>query len=284
MQLLVGAAGFDAGCAGAYGAAQPSLGGQTNPDGGPATCGTCSCLVPDAGAQRTIQVEQDNTGCLPIFGTPVEVTVPVATCKAVGGFNGWNGKVSTPAATGGAQCNPQGGAVTAAPPPPTYSTAVACAQPDAGSGSGDGGAGIMCQSGQACAAMPAGGDGGMPSGVCIYQSGVQSCPPSGTTVFTNTFVVGSVEDSRGCTCTCGAPTCPSDGYVGGFAAAGCSGTPAYTGDAGAGCNSNISTNPKYVEYYLSRSGALGGCGAASVAPSGAVDIDGGTATTFCCVP
>jgi hypothetical protein len=99
-------------------------------------------------------------------------------------------------------------------------------------------------------------------------------------------VVGALEDSRGCGCTCGAPQCPADGYVQGFTNNGCTGTPTYTFDAGQACIGSITTanRPTYVEYHLSRSGSPGTCGAATAGPTGTVDIDGGSATTFCCIP
>jgi hypothetical protein len=219
----------------------------------------------------------------------MEIPAQAGTCTMVGGLAGWNGKSTTPSPSGGQQCVGQGGAVTTPPPAPSFQMAVACGQPDAGSGAAaEGGTATTCQSGQACADMPAGAasDAGMPSGVCVYQSGIQTCPPGGSGLFTNTFIVGAVEDTRGCGCTCGAATCPTDGVVEGYTASGCTGTPSYTGDAGAACNGNIpnNTRPKYVKYNPSKSGSPGACGTATSGPTGTVDIDGGTATTFCCIP
>ena len=284
VQLLV-TTGAAAPCAAPYNTVQPAIGGQTNPDGGPATCGACTCGVPDGGVSCTVPVENGNTGCF-LIGPETDTQVPSNQCTQLGN-GGSNGHVGSPAASGTATCVAQGGAVTTPPPAAVAMTATACAMAGDGGAGGDAGAatiGPTCLSGQACSNLPSTADAGTPSGVCIYQAGVQSCPPSGTTLFTNTFVVGAVEDSRGCGCTCGAPTCPGDGYVAGFTAAGCSGAPSYTFDAGAKCVNIGSNRPTYAYYHLSRSGSLGTCGAANVAPTGAVDIDGGSATTFCCIP
>ena len=151
--------------------------------------------------------------------------------------------------------------------------------------SGDGGAagaGTTCSYGQACATVPSAVDSGMPSGVCIYQAGVQTCPSSG--LFTNTFVVGAVEDDRGCSCTCGSMTCPTDGIVNVYNATGCSGATSSTLALGATCQKNGVSNAKSAMYVQSTTGKSPTCGAGTAAPTGAVDIDGGTATTFCCIP
>lgn len=282
VQLVVQAGDAGAGCAAPYDTVQPQLGGQTNPDGGPATCGTCNCFVPDAGVTCSVGIGTGNLGC-----TPNGPTSPAAanTCMTLPALTGASGQVTSPTLTSGS-CQAGPVSVTSPPPPPSFATATACASSaDGGSPVADGGGGSTgptCASGQACAVLPATADAGMPSGVCIYQAGVQTCPPSGTTLFTNTFVVGAVEDTRGCGCTCGAMACPGDGYVNAYSAGNCGGTATVL-DAGAACKL-FGISQTSFKYIPSRSGSPGTCGAATGGPSGAVDIDGGTATTFCCIP
>lgn len=282
VQLLIGGTP-DAGstCAGPYNQPQPTISGQTNPDGGAATCGSCDCFVPDSGVVCSVGLGINNLLCLPMTGGP---TTNAAQGECVMQPSLPSGEVTPPTLTSGT-CQGGAVAVTSPPPPATWETATACAAAgDGGTVLADAGApaGPACMQGQACAPLPAGEDAGTPSGVCIYQEGVQTCPPAGTTVFTNTFVVGAVEDSRGCGCTCGTLTCPADGYVEGYSNANCSGAPSITIDAGTPCKGSL--NQMSFEYFPSKSGSPGTCGPATAGPTGTVDIDGGTATTFCCIP
>jgi hypothetical protein len=123
----------------------------------------------------------------------------------------------------------------------------------------------------------------MPSGVCVYMAGVQTCPPSGTSVFTNAFVVGGIEDDRGCGCSCGTPACPTDGVLNGYTTAGCTGAPTVTANPGATCKIG-GTKLKYATYTMSTTGMRPTCAVDDGGPSGSVTIDAGSATTFCCVP
>ncbi|MGH7439317.1 MAG: hypothetical protein ACRENE_26825 [Polyangiaceae bacterium] len=289
VQLLVNGTGVDAGCAGSYDTVQPSIGGQTNPDGGPATCGSCTCTAPEGGAGCSVGVGNINLLCFPANGPTT--TINSGTCTTISAASG---QVTAAMSTG--QCDVGSVTVTTPAPAASWSMAVACGMSGEGGAApgGEGGAageagaatGTMCASGQACAAMPAGGasDAGMPSGVCIYQAGVQSCPPSGTTLFTNTFVVGAVEDSRTCGCTCGSLTCPTDGVVNVYTQSGCAGTVASAETLGSACKNGGVNGAKSAMYVASTTGKLATCGAGTSAPAGTVDIDGGSATTFCCIP
>jgi hypothetical protein len=284
VQLLVPTTDAGPGCAAPYDTVQPSIGGQMNPDGGPAGCGTCNCFVPDAGVSCSVGLGINNLGCLPPTGGPTTVA-NANTCVSNPSLP--TGQVTTPTPSGGT-CAPGPISVTTPPPPPSSTTAVACAESGDGGAAGaagDGGAaptGTTCNPGQACADLPTTADAGTPSGVCIYQAGIQTCPPNGTSVFTNTFVVGGVEDTRGCGCACGDLACPGDGYVAGYASTDCSGASNITIDAGAPCKGSLSQ--KSFKYIPSRTGVAGICGVADAGPTGGVDIDGGSATTFCCVP
>ncbi len=283
VQLLVASPDAGAaGCAAPYDTVQPALGGQTNPSGGPAGCGSCNCTLPDAGTSCSISVGTGNLGCT--TGGPTSPATQ-GTCLPVPPLSNFSGQIAaTPTVVSG-QCQAGPIAVTTPPSAPTSSTAVACAGPsDAGASGGDAGAiGVMCSSGQACAAFPSTVDGGMPSGVCVYQAGIQTCPPSGTTLYTNTFVVGAVEDSRGCGCSCAPFACPTDGYVNGYGSNDCSGATDAVLDAGNACKL-FGVSAKSVKYIASRSGSPGTCAVADAGPTGTVDIDGGSATTFCCIP
>jgi hypothetical protein len=282
VQIVFPAGDAGAGCTGSYPTEQAQLRGQTNPDGGPATCAACACALPEGGITCSVKAYYDDALCT--SGTSGPSVTVTQTCTTIGGTFGGNSGVSSPTVAGGA-CVPSGGQVTSPPPALTSMTAAACGQPDAGAAVSDGGAGSMqCTTGQACAAIPSGGDGGMPSGVCIYQSGVQTCPPSGTSVFTNTFVVGAVEDDRSCgSCSCGDPSCPTDGVLNGYSSGGCTGTPAVTANPGSACKVG-GTKYKNATYTMSMSGSRGTCAVADGGPTGSVTIDGGSATTFCCVP
>lgn len=282
VQLVLqnGAAGTA--CAAPYAAPQAALTGQTNPDGGPATCGACKCVVPDSGLSCSIELLTGDLLCLGGASAPMTELAQNA-CVQISGFGtSANGGATEPALATGT-CQPVGGAVKTAPPPPTSMLATVC-----GSGSDDGGSGgtaeggaapAQCTPTQACAPVP-GLATGSPSGACIYQSGVQDCPTG--VAFTAQYVVGAVDDNRGCGCFCGAPNCPADGYVNGYASKDCSGAVGVTIDAGAKCKAALSESS--FMYHASRSGSLGSCDVDDAGPTGSVTIDGGTATTFCCIP
>jgi hypothetical protein len=285
VQLVVAAA--DAGsapsCADPYGASQAT--GMTNPVGAPADCSSCTtCLAGDAGPVTcTVQIGQANYGCL---GASPATPANQNACTPVGGTNGnANGEVSAPTVGSAAgTCAP-----AAAPAAPSAPAAVACALTNDGGApdAGDGGAaaGPTCASTQACSTAitaPA----GSPSGVCVYKSGVQtSCPPGH---FSDLHVVGSsIADTRGCGCSCANPTCPTDGYVTGYASSDCSGAVAVTLDAGTGCKFggvNIHNAATFI-YHPSHGTFTGMCPLVDAGqPSGGVSVDPTGATTYCCIP
>jgi hypothetical protein len=132
--------------------------------------------------------------------------------------------------------------------------------------------------------MPITAPAGSPEGICIYQSGVHDCPPGH---FSDQHLVGSaIADDRGCSCGCVNPTCPSDGFVTGYASSSCGGTVAVTFDAGAPCvlfGANIHNSTAFV-YHPSHGTFKGTCTTADAGPSGGVAIDSTGATTYCCIP
>jgi hypothetical protein len=69
-----------------------------------------------------------------------------------------------------------------------------------------------------------------------------------------------------------------------YNATSCTGTPASTLALGAKCKTGGVNGAKAAMYVQSTTGKSPTCGAGTAAPSGGVDIDGGSATTFCCVP
>jgi hypothetical protein len=270
-------------CAAPYNAAQAQLSGQTNPDGGPLTCGACTCVLPEGGVTCSVNVGTQDLGCL---GGPNAPTTPAAQGQCVsptGLFNQPNGFVSAPTLSSGA-CQPQGTQPTTPPPPPTSTPVTICGVNEGGVGdaaaAGEGGAGsVTCSSLQACANLPPASDGGSISGLCIYQAGAQQCPSSGS--FTVQYVVGGVEDDRTCGCDCNPPTCPTAGTVSGYSSMDCSGTASVTYNIPGKCMMG-GTKPNSVIYRPT--GASACSGVADSGPTGSVTIDAGSATTFCCAP
>jgi hypothetical protein len=285
VQLVLqnGAAGTA--CTGPYASPQAQLTGMTNVDGGPATCAACTCGVPDSGP---IACSMDLGGGACSGGMPL--TVPQGSCVANPFLYAANGSGSPPVAAANAgPCGPgQGGQVVTPPPPPTGTLATICGSADdAGTPQADGGAAgatTTCTTTQACAAVPQGAqtDAGSPSGPCIYQAGVQDCPTG--VAFTTQFVVGPIADDRGCSCSCGLPSCPADGYVQGYANTGCTGTVDTTISADAACQTFGGPSSKSFKFFPSHGAWAGACEPDDAGPAGSVTIDAGAATTFCCIP
>ena len=280
MQLLLGTLDAGAGaCAAAYPVSQKT--GIADPVGAPADCSSCNnCLAGDAGPIKcSVGIATENLGC-----TANGPTSPIVqnTCTAVSNGNGSATSPTVTSSTG--TCAP-----ASALAPPSAPPAVVCATGgDAGAPGGDSGAaadaapGPTCESTQACA-TPFVAPAGSPSGVCIYQAGVQTCPPGS---YTEMHVVGSsIADSRGCSCGCVNPTCPADGYITGYTSGSCSGNPAITIDAGTPCKAfgNVNFSTAFI-YHPSHGTFTGTCAAVDAGPSGNVTIDATGATTFCCIP
>src|ERR1019366_10606190 len=130
--------------------------------------------------------------------------------------------------------------------PATAPPAIACASSD-DAGTPDAGCSVgpTCDSTQTCG-TPISGQTGAASGLCIYQSGVQTCP---TGAYSVQHIVGaSVADSRGCSCGCVNPTCPADGYVTGYTSNSCGGTAAVTIAANTACmvGADIKNNVAFI--------------------------------------
>ena len=282
VQLLIGAAdgGADAGvgCAAPYVAPQAT--GISNPVGAPADCSSCStCLAGDAGPiQCSVGIATANLGC-----TANGPTTPAIAdeCTPV---SGGNGSATAPMVSASAGTCTPGKALA----PPVGLPAVACALlgdggvPEAGAPDAGAAAGPVCNTNQACA-IPVVGSPGSPEGICIYQSGVLDCPPGH---FSDKHVVGStISDSRGCSCECNDPSCPTDGYITGYTSGSCSGTAAITFDAGTPCKvlGNVKNSTAFI-YHPSHGTFKGTCTTADAGPSGAVAIAPTGATTYCCIP
>jgi hypothetical protein len=280
VQLLVGAAdagvaALDAGatCTLPYGTPQGT--GITNPTGPAADCSSCNCLAGDAGPiQCSVGIATENLLCIP----PTGPTSPAVQNTCVG-VSGANGSASAPTVTASSgTCAP-----ASALAQPSTSSAVACALtgdagvPDAGSAPGP-----VCDTAQACA-IPVVGPAGSPGGICIYQSGIVDCPPGH---FSDQHVVGaSLDDGRGCSCECVNPSCPADGYITGYASSDCSGTAAFTFDAGTACKVGVNVHGSTSFIYHPSHGTFNGmCAAVDAGPSGAVAVDATGATTYCCIP
>jgi len=287
VQLLLANGDAGSACASPYAMPQAALTGPTNVDGGPAVCGSCTCGVPEAGP---IQCSMN----LPGGACPgsMATNVPQGMCVNNPSTYFPNGAGTPPTvAPNAGPCGPgQGGAVTTPPPPPTSTLATVCgsASDDAGAppsdaGAGDSGGTMTCMPSQACAAVPGvmQGDSGSPSGPCIYQMGVQDCPTG--VAFTAQFVVGPIEDTRGCACNCGLPTCPSDGYVQGYPNTGCTGTVDTTITSSSTCQIFGISSKSYM-FFPTHGTWTGACEPDDAGPTGSVTIDAGAATTFCCIP
>jgi hypothetical protein len=282
VQLLIGAAdgGADAGvgCAAPYVAPQAT--GLSNPVGAPADCSSCStCLAGDAGPiQCSVGIATANLGC-----TANGPTTPAIAdeCTPV---SGGNGSATAPIVSASAGTCTPGKALA----PPSGLPAVSCALPGDGgvpeAGAPDAGAaaGPVCNTNQACA-IPVVGPPGSPEGICIYKSGILDCPPGH---FSDQHIVGNtLSDSRGCSCECNAPSCPTDGYIDGYTSGSCTGSPAITFDAGTPCKvfGNVKNSTAFI-YHPSHGTFKGTCTTADAGPSGAVAIAATGATTYCCIP
>jgi hypothetical protein len=283
VQLVLQNGDAGAACAAPYATPQPQLAGETDVDGGPATCAPCTCGIPDSGP-ITCAVDLGGGSCP---GTSNATVLAQGACVANPFFFAANGLVEAPTVTShtGACPPAQGGEQTTPPPPATSTFATVCASSAAGdagvsTGASEAGAAMACQTTQACAAFPAQDDGGAPSGVCIYQSGVQDCPTG--VIFTAQYVVGPVSDTRACSCSCGA-ACPGDGYVELYSSSSCSGSPTGSIDVNTPCPSSTPTASAF-KYFPTTGTWNGACQAVDAGPTGSVSIDGGAATTFCCVP
>jgi hypothetical protein len=273
VQLLLGAGDAGAGaCAAPYAVSQTT--GIADPLGAPADCSSCNCLAGDAGPiQCSVGIATANLLC-----TANGPTSPAGqdTCTGVSGGNGSATGPTVTSSTG--TCAP-----ASALAPPSAPPAVVCTPGgDAGAPGADATAGSTCDSTQACA-TPFVARAGSPSGVCIFQAGLQTCPPGS---YSELHIVGSsVADSRGCSCGCVDPTCPTDGYITGYTSSNCSGNPAITFDAGTPCKSfgNVNGSTAFI-YHPSHNPFSGACTTVDAGPSGGVAVDSASATTYCCIP
>jgi hypothetical protein len=277
VQLRIAVADAGTGkCALPYGMVQQA--GVADPAAPPATCAPCACGAPTSAASCTGGI---TTGFLCTSNDTV-TPLPAGVCT---GVLIPNSGTEAPTISGSVSCATDGGGVVGTPDAATSAAAIVCAlgtvdgaappAPDAAAG-----AGPVCDSTQACATAI--GSQAGPSGVCIYQMGTQTCP-SGT-VFTEQHVVGaSIDDTRGCGCSCVASQCPSDWKVEGFTSSSCSGTPAVTWSAGTTCGQNTqnATNFKFIQ---SASNAPAQCAVQDAGPTGGVTVDTATGMTLCCIP
>jgi hypothetical protein len=137
-------------------------------------------------------------------------------------------------------------------------------------------------SGDVCVVPPASRPGGIVTNLCIYRSGVQTCPSP----YTATHIVSTaVSDTRGCNaCSCGSAACPTDGYVQGFAL-GCLGPPIVTFAADAGCvlGDNAGGSASFI-YYPSHGASSPSCPPLGGGATGSATPDTASATTYCCLP
>ncbi len=293
LRIAIADAGTGA-CAAPYAAVQQA--GVADPSGAAAECTTCTCGAPSPAVTCVSGVTSANLGC---SGSDTQNALTPGTCTNVIFPNGGTAPAT---ASNTSSCTKAGGQLVGALDAAVAVSAIVCSPGagDAGAASagdagdagdaaaGDAGAGVppTCDPlNQACAS-PISSQAG-PSGVCIYQSGITTCPAG--THFTEQHIVGaSVTDTRACGCACGPASCPTDGYIEGFANNGCTGTPAATLDAGAACVPIGTTNPTngstHFKYVQSRSGASGSCAVVDGGPSGGVSVDNGTALTLCCIP
>lgn len=265
-QLAWAAAGAAA-CAAPYGVAQshPIAGVDASTE-----CSACTCALPSSGP-ITCQVELGSVGLLCAGETMTPALQNV--CVLTNGTNGDSYGPTMVSAPGGS-CAPAGGVATK--PAAQTTSATICAAIDAAVSPG-------CESsGQVCVAPPASRAATVSTKLCIYQAGVQTCPSA----YPATYVVSTgLSDSRGCSaCSCAAPACPGDGYVQGFTSPNCTGSPAATFDADAGCvlTDNANGSLSFI-YHPSHSAWNGSCAPSGGAPTGGVTLDTTSATTFCCM-
>jgi hypothetical protein len=279
VQLRIAVADAGTGACGApYGTTQ--LAGIADPAGPAAQCSPCTCGAPTAAVTCSSGFATANLGCTSPNTT--FTALPNGSCVSA---TLANGATEAPTPSNAPTCATHGGELVGTPDASTSTPAVVCTL-----GTGDGGAaantdaaasaGPTCSSTQACAAAI--GSQAGPSGVCIYQSGVQTCPTG--TVFTEQHLVGaSVADTRGCACSCGPAQCPSDGVVQGFSTTGCTGTPTTTLDPGSACVVFYGA-PSHFKFIQSKSDAGGTCDVDDAGPTGGVSVDTATGMTLCCIP
>jgi len=281
VQLRIATVDAGAGaCAVPYGVVQQA--GIADPSGTPAKCATCSCGAPTSTVTCSSGFATLNYGC---SAADTYTALPAGSCVSA---TFANGGTEAPSTTSTATCATVGGQMVGTPDAAASTPAIVCAF-----GTADGGTppvanvdaaatvGPTCDSTQACATAIVSQAG--PSGVCIYQSGIQTCPTA--TVFTEQHLVGaSAVDTRGCACACGAAQCPADGIVEGFGNSGCTGTPTVTLDAGAKCVGFAFTAPSHFKYVQSKSDTAGGCEVDDAGPTGGVTVDTTTGVTLCCIP
>ena len=264
-------------CAAPYAHAQGTK--KTAPAGSPASCTPCTCGTPPTGPILCqVSLGSGGAACLGEAMTTAPAGLCVIPPGPMGITSGPNGDSYGPTMfpTPSGTCAPDGGK-TAQPPAAPGTTSVAVCAAAAGA------AGACPSAGDDCVATPA-PKAGSPSGACIYQPGVQTCPAGRFTA--QVVVADGVVDTRGCgACACAAPGCPADGYVEGYTTANCSGSPATTFDASAPCvlgdNANLSVSFK---YFPSHSPWAGTCAPSGGGPTGGVALDSASATTFCCIP
>ena len=274
VKLLLGDGGAAA-CVSPYGTALSPL--KAVPVGAPAQCDTCTCAPPSSGP-ITCQVELGSAGALCIGETMTAdpqgaCVIPPGPMGLSSGPNGDSyGPTMTPAPSG--NCTPNGGLAKPVAAP-TWTSVGVCS-------TATGAAGACATSGQVCVPLPQ-GETGSASGVCIYQSGDMACPSGSYSQ--RLLASDSIDDTRGCTCACAPPACPTDGYVEGFTSINCIGPPATTFAADAGCA--IGHNPNgsiSFQYFPSHGTWTGTCAISAAGPDGGVSLDEPHATTFCCVP
>jgi len=253
--------------------AAPQLSGVADPSGAPAQCSACSCGAPTSPVTCASGFATLNILCT---SADTYTALPNGTCVSA---TFANGGTEAPTATSAPTCATQGGQMIGGLDAATSTPAIICSGVEAGAAAtADAGTGPTCSSTQACATSFASQAG--PSGVCIYQSGVQTCPTG--IVFTEQHLVGSsILDTRGCGCSCGAAQCPSDGVVEGYSTTGCTGTSTVALTPGSKCDVGFSA-PSHFKFVQSRSDAGGSCEVDDGGPAGGVSVD--TATTLCCIP
>jgi hypothetical protein len=263
-------------CASPYGTALSAL--KLAPLGAAAACTACTCGFPSSGP-ITCQVDLGSAGAVCIGETMT--AAPQGACVIppgpVGLSSGPNGDSygPTPIAPPSGSCAPTGGLAQPLAAPTWTSVGVCSTSTGAAQGT-------CTTSGQICVPAPE-GQTASASGVCIYQQGDTSCP-SGS--YSQRFVASdSIDDTRGCTCACAPPACPTDGYVQGYTSINCTGTPATTFAADAGCAIGHNTNGSIsFEYFPSHGTWNGTCAVSASGPDGGVSLDDAHAMTFCCVP
>jgi hypothetical protein len=268
VQLAWGDAGASA-CAAPYGVAQSRV--VAGADAG-TQCSACTCSTPASGP-ISCQVQLGSAGLL--CANETLTAAPQGFCAVPPNAPNGDAYGPTPIVAPVGTCAPSGGVATKLPVQTTSATVCAAA---------DGGISAECGSGQLCVPSPAARAPAMATKLCIYRSGVQSCPSA----YPEVHVVSTgTTDSRGCAaCGCAPPGCPTDGYVSGYASPNCTGNVAFTFAADAGCVVQINPAMGSVSfvYNPSHSAWNGTCAPTGGGPTGAVAVDPANATTYCCVP